>query len=127
VTYFGTRPYYTVPCRRALFLQTISTESRLHAQLSIRVNIKKNQPDSAIVFTKGNQAFKRPCYWPGRAFRLAAGGFMNTVEILLAALRALAEAMISLRGHVRFNREQNRALEHACELIVRFESGEQLQ
>jgi hypothetical protein len=51
-------------------------------------------------------------------------GNMNAVEILLPALRMLAEAMISLRGHVRFNEHQNAALQQACEVIVQFESGE---
>ena len=36
---------------------------------------------------------------------------------------ALAKAMISLRGHVCFNRQQNAALEAVCELIVRMEIG----
>ena len=49
---------------------------------------------------------------------------MNSVDTLLAALRALAEAMITLRGYVRFNEEQNAALEQACELIVLMEIGD---
>lgn len=48
---------------------------------------------------------------------------MSTVDQLLASLRVLAEAMLELRGHVRFNDQQNAALEHACELIVQLELG----
>lgn len=64
------------------------------------------------------------------AFRFAASicchmreDGMNSVETLLPTLRALAEAMITLRGHVSFNEEQNAALERACELIVLMEVG----
>jgi hypothetical protein len=49
---------------------------------------------------------------------------MSTVEILLPALRALAEAMLSLRGDVRFDDDQNAALQRACELIVQIEISE---
>lgn len=52
---------------------------------------------------------------------------MNSVDTFLAALRALAEAMITLRGHVSFNEEQNAALERACELILLMEAGDDLK
>ena len=41
---------------------------------------------------------------------------------MLAALRRLAEAMISLRALVPFNAEQNAALDHACDVIVMMEA-----
>lgn len=43
---------------------------------------------------------------------------------LLAALRALAEAMTPLRGHLRFTDKQDAALEDACELIVELETDQ---
>ena len=49
---------------------------------------------------------------------------MNSIDTLLAAMRSLAEAMISLRGHVSFNHDQNAALERVCELIVLIEIGD---
>lgn len=52
---------------------------------------------------------------------------MNSIDTLLAAMRSLAEAMISLRGHVSFNEEQNAALERACELIFLMEARDDLK
>jgi hypothetical protein len=49
---------------------------------------------------------------------------MISVDTLMAAMRSLAEAMISLRGHVSFNHDQNAALERVCELIVLMEIGD---
>jgi len=52
---------------------------------------------------------------------------MNSVDTLLAAIGALAKAMISLRGHVCFNRPQDAALERVCELILLMEIGDDME
>lgn len=48
----------------------------------------------------------------------------DLVVRLLATLRALAEAMNPLRGHLRFTDEQDAALQDACELIVELETDQ---